>query len=202
MNFDAKASTWDQSNEKFVRAQQIANEIMQSIDLKHVSSVLDFGCGTGLLGFNFVNHVKKVTFADISKGMLEQVKIKAETNNIKNYQILDLGDTELIENYDLIISLLALHHVEDLARTLDKLISKLNQNGYFCLCDVDTEDGSFHYPAVVPHNGIDRNQIVEILEKRGIRIEQNVTVHKMLKTVNAQVKEYSIFMILGRRVSC
>ena len=99
----------------------------------------------------------------------------------------------------LIISLLALHHVEALEETLCRLSAQVCEKGYICLSDLDVEDGSFHYPDGAPHNGIDREAVIGVLRKSGIAIMCNKTVFTEEKIVNGERKTYPIFLIIGQK---
>ena len=56
---------------------------------------MDFGGGTGLLSLPLVKQAKSVTLVDISEKMLEQARLKAEQQAIKNIQFLE---QDLLEN--------------------------------------------------------------------------------------------------------
>ena len=197
--FDKKADQWDAYTARVKRAKHIYKSIAAEITIHTDDTVLDFGCGTGLLGFNFMNEVKSVTFADASVGMLEQVKKKAENLPTGKVKLLNAATEVIRETYTIIVSLLALHHVEPLDETLCNLSNQVAENGYICLSDLDIEDGSFHYPEVVPHNGIDREQVLKDLGTSSIRIICNKTVFIEERIVGGKKKTYPIFLIIGKR---
>ena len=80
--FDQKASDWDKNLERADRVKKIYNRIIEIADIDKDDTVLDFGCGTGSLGFNFIKDVKTVCFADASNGMLGEVERKAQEQKI------------------------------------------------------------------------------------------------------------------------
>jgi len=197
--FDKKAEQWDAYTARVKRAEHIYKSIAAEITIHTDDTVLDFGCGTGLLGFNFMNEVKSVTFADASVGMLEQVKKKAENLPAGKVKLLNAATEAIRETYTIIVSLLALHHVEPLDETLCNLSNHVAENGYICLSDLDVEDGSFHYPQIVPHNGIDREDVIRNVTKSGMRIICNKTVFIEERSVDGKKKTYPIFLIIGKR---
>jgi len=197
--FDKKADQWDAYTARVKRAEHIYKSIAAEITIHTDDTVLDFGCGTGLLGFNFMNEVKSVTFADASVGMLEQVKKKAENLPAGKVKLLNAATEAIRETYTIIVSLLALHHVEPLDETLCNLSNHVAENGYICLSDLDVEDGSFHYPQIVPHNGIDREDVIRNVTKSGMRIICNKTVFIEERRVDGKKKTYPIFLIIGKR---
>lgn len=195
--FDERAEKWDAHETSIKRAEKIYRKIAELIAVNDNDAVLDFGCGTGLLGFNFIGKAKTVTFADTSKGMLEQIIKKAERFQIRNYKTLNVTENAITEKFNIIVSLMAMHHIADTDKTVRALAGNLLQGGYICFSDLDVEDGSFHYPDVAPHNGIDRNIIIENLTAEGINIMYNETVHIDTKTVRGKVKEFPVFLIIG-----
>ena len=197
--FDKKAEQWDAYTARIKRAEHIYKSIAAEIAIHIDDTVLDFGCGTGLLGFNFMNEVKSVTFADASVGMLEQVKKKAENLPTGKVKLLNAATEVIRETYTIIVSLLALHHVEPLDETLCNLSNHVAENGYICLSDLDIEDGSFHYPQIVPHNGIDREDVIRNVTKSGMHIICNKTVFIEERIVGGKKKTYPIFLIIGKR---
>lgn len=197
--FDSKADEWDVPRSHILRTEKIYNSISAELRSVRFNSVLDFGCGTGLFGFHFTDRAEIVTFADTSVGMLEQVRKKASMLNSDKIKILDLTEHTVTEIYDTIVSLLALHHVEDVEETVCNLASHVAKGGYICLSDLDLEDGSFHYPHIAPHNGIDRDVIMETLCKSGMHIVCNKTVYVEQKIIDDIVKTYPIFLIIGQR---
>ena len=197
--FDSKAEQWDAHHARVFRAEKIYKDIIAEISVKPRDNVLDFGCGTGLLGCHFIDCVAEVTFADTSAGMLAQVLKKAATLRSGSVKTLDLTVHTVTEIYTIIVSLLALHHVEDVEKTVCDLASHVAEGGYFCLSDLDLEDGSFHYPDIAPHNGIDRTIIIDALRKSGMRMTCNKTVYTEQKVIDGVVKTYPIFLIIGKR---
>lgn len=197
--FDKKSENWDAKAERLQRAEKIYRRMAEQIEISSDSEVLDFGCGTGLLGFNFIKNVKSVTFADTSAGMLEQIVKKAASAGCANYKIINLSGEVLSGGYDAAVSLMALHHVENPAQTVKNLAEHLVKGGYICLSDLDTEDGSFHYPQVAPHNGIKRAAVLESLAASSVKIICNETVHTETKTVDGKLREYTVFLIIGKK---
>ena len=100
VDFDTKAEAWDAHTARVKRAEKIYDSIAAEISIHASDRVLDFGCGTGLLGFHFINAVTRVTFADTSAGMLEQVRKKAELLPKGKADTLNLtGATEYVQYY-------------------------------------------------------------------------------------------------------
>src|SRR5580765_4302893 len=69
--FDARAANWDDDPAKVERARAIADAIVREAPLSHSMEALEYGAGTGLVGFMLRSRLADVTLADLSEGMLE-----------------------------------------------------------------------------------------------------------------------------------
>ena len=106
----------------------------------------EYGCGTGLLSFNLQPHLKKITLADNSEGMLSVLKRKIRQNDLPNMlpiKIDLLEDAMPNENYDLIYTLMALHHIVETEKIIKQFHSLMKPGGYLCIADLEKEDGTY-----------------------------------------------------------
>ncbi|MGL1893668.1 MAG: class I SAM-dependent methyltransferase [Spirochaetaceae bacterium] len=199
--FDKESLTWDEKDYRVVRAKTIAKTIQSKVRLKTDYIGLDFGCGTGLLGLHFVEKSKEFTFLDISPGMIEQVKDKTTsqpTNKISTL-VLDITKNDLEDKYDFIVSLQALHHIENYQKVLDKLCKSLLPGGYLCISDLETEDGSFHPEEVVPHNGFDTQKIEQILTTYRLKKISISSPYINKNLVDGVEKEFPVFLAIFQK---
>ena len=94
-------------------------------------SVLDFGCGSGVMLPFLVQHSRQVTAMDIDLEPLERVKKHIPLSG--NVQILDakqVSPSQLpSKTFDLINALDVLEHVDDLPPTLAELLNLLKPGG-------------------------------------------------------------------------
>jgi len=170
--------------------------------------ILDYGCGTGLVSLFLLPHVRRVTGADSSPGMLQVLREKLTAAGIQNMRAVRLDlehDPVPSERYHLIVTCMTLHHIADTEKTLRALHELLLPGGVLCVADLDTEPGVFHTPEAavsVHHHGFDREQLKSRLEQIGFRPVQDVTAHTMLKLVEGrEEREFPIFLITGIRSS-
>jgi SAM-dependent methyltransferase len=100
-------------------------------DLKG-KSVLDLGCGFGEHCKMFVERgARQVVGIDISANMLEVAQTENADPKIE-YRHLPMEDLDVIdEGFDLVISSLALHYVEDFAGVVKNVYRLLNKGGLF-----------------------------------------------------------------------
>ena len=107
---------------------------------------MDFGGGTGLLALPLAKQAKSVTLVDISEKMLEQARLKAEQQDIKNIQFLeqDLLKNPLKQEFDLIVVCRVLHHMPDLDAALSLLHQHLREDGQLLIADFTKTETNNH----------------------------------------------------------
>lgn len=97
--------------------------------------VLDLGAGTGLFtAMLLARHPDaQIHLVDASEKMLEQARQRFDGNPAITYAVADMSDSELGGPWDLIISALAIHHLEDAAKKqlLGEIRSALSEGGLF-----------------------------------------------------------------------
>jgi len=197
-HFDRAAATWDLTDRRVVLAHAVAQAIAARVPLARTQSVLDFGCGTGLVTFELGPRVGSITGADTSPGMLQTLAEKSKALEIP-VQLLALdssGTGDLGGPYDLIVSSMTLHHVADVPALFRQFARHLRPGGRVALADLDEEDGSFHEPTVsIHHRGFPRDRIQSWLGEAGfqeIRLETAAVTRK-------QAKDYPVFLATARR---
>ena len=84
--FDNKAVSWDENPVRLALAGSIAAFVIETVRLDTTKTVLDYGCGTGLLSFLLSEKVKQIKAADTSSGMLDQIRNKLAQTKIHNIE--------------------------------------------------------------------------------------------------------------------
>jgi len=212
-DFDAKAATWDDDPDKLTRAREVALAIRAVVPVTPGTSALEYGCGTGLLGLALAPYLAHVTMADSSDGMLEVLRRKLAAGAAGNATALKLDlehDPLPPGRFDLVCSLLTLHHVHDLDRVLGQLRAALGEGGTLCVADLDAEDGSFHghsadahhgarhgHSAEV-HHGFDRAALSARLQAAGFTAPSFTTVHEIERGSGDAARRYGVFLAVAR----
>ena len=144
-DFNHKAETFDSPKNIFL-ANLVCQAVEAQIDFLSDKEILDFGGGTGLLALPLAKQAQSVTLVDISEKMLEQARLKAEQQDIKNIQILeqDLLANPLEQQFDLIVVSRVLHHMPNLDATLDMFHHHLRDNGQVLIADFVKTDINHH----------------------------------------------------------
>lgn len=168
-DFDTRAETWDDES-KVRRAEAVASGMRRAMPLRRSMTALEYGAGTGLLSFCLRDTLGWITLADTSAGMRAVAERKIAAANEKQMRVVDLDvmrDPIPEERYDLVFSMMTLHHVPDVARGLAAFHTLLKEGGYLCIADLDAEDGSFHGPGVDVHHGFERSTLGKALARAG-----------------------------------
>ncbi|MCY7083773.1 class I SAM-dependent methyltransferase [Streptococcus oralis] len=144
-DFNHKAETFDSPKNIFL-ANLVCQAVEKQLALLSDKEILDFGGGTGLLALPLAKQAKSVTLVDISEKMLEQARLKAEQQDIKNIQFLeqDLLVNPLEQQFDLIVVSRVLHHMPDLDATLAMFHHHLRENGQILIADFVKTDTNHH----------------------------------------------------------
>ena len=197
--FDIKAASWDTSNMNIDRAKRVADEILQVIPVSAEMSAMEFGAGTGLLSFLLRGHLKEITMIENSAGMLKVLGEKIIAEGAENMKVLD-HDLENDEyrgsKFDLIYTLMALHHVTDVGKIINTFSGMLNRGGHLAIADLYSEDGSFHGAGFTGHRGFDTESLSAILEKNGFTNISHREVYVIDKmTSDNSRKHFRVFLM-------
>ena len=144
-DFNHKAETFDSPKNIFL-ANLVCQAVEAQIDFLSDKEILDFGGGTGLLALPLAKQAQSVTLVDISEKMLEQARLKAKEQEIRNLQLLeqDLLVNPLEQQFDLIVVSRVLHHMPDLDATLAMFYHHLRENGQVLIADFVKTDTNHH----------------------------------------------------------
>ncbi|HPE71164.1 MAG: class I SAM-dependent methyltransferase [Candidatus Competibacteraceae bacterium] len=202
MDFDAKAQEWDNDPVKLERAAAVAAAIRNRVRLSPDLSALEYGCGTGLLSFALSRELGSITLADSSAGMLAVLREKIAASGADHLRPMRLDltvDPLPAERYDLIYTLMTLHHVSDVDRILRDFHALLRPDGALCIADLDREDGSFHGAGFDGHHGFEREALRDRLARAGFGEIQFDTCYMMRKSQGEGAREYPVFLAVARK---
>jgi tRNA (cmo5U34)-methyltransferase len=139
--FDDISKKYDEQRKKFIPcfddfyrvAVSVASASMENPD------ILDIGAGTGLLSAFLMERYPKASFTliDISEKMLEIAKDRFRGNSNVKYIVADYSKYHFVEKYDMVVSALSIHHLEDEEKKeiYKKSYSLLKQNGILINAD-------------------------------------------------------------------
>lgn len=195
--FRDKAADWDHRPVPAQISEGVVRAVRERVALDPDLTVMDFGAGTGLVGSKIAPFVRHVHAVDISEAMLAQLAAKEELRGKVTIHCRDILREPLEVRVDLVVSAMAMHHVQDTAGLLGALFAHLRPGGRLALADLDAEDGTFHPPDAVGvfHTGFDRGALGGLLEAAGfadVDFGTAVEVHK-------EARAYPVFLVTARR---
>ncbi len=156
----------------------ITEEIINHLDNTRDKRLLDFGCGTGLVGLNLINYFSEVILGDTSKSMLDIVDKKIKDGNIKRAKTLFLNlDNETISNFkiDYIIVSQVLLHIPDTKEILKSLYHLLNNNGRLLIIDFDKNN---NISSDKVHNGFIQENLNKLCLDIGFNKSKSSSFHE------------------------
>jgi SAM-dependent methyltransferase len=199
-SFDERAREWD-DEEHTATAVAVATAIRSVVPLSPTTKALEIGAGTGLLGLALVEDLGELVLSDPSAGMRDVAADKVRRRDLTNVRVetLDLlGDPAPAPGrFDLVVSLLMLHHVEDTAALLRATFDVLVPGGRIAMADLDEEDGTFHDPSAegIHHNGFRRGALAGLAGAAGF---ERVSVTAATE-IERHGRPYPLFLLTARK---
>ncbi len=195
--FTEKAKDWDVNEMVRALSSAVGSAILENVELNDRMHVMDFGAGTGLITSRVCPLVKRITAVDTSEAMLKKLTAKEEFNGKVDALCRDIADQPIDTRFDLIMSAMAMHHVEDTNNIVRRFAEHLKPAAKVALADLDKEDGSFHPEGAegVFHAGFDRHEFQAILEEHGFKDIHFVTAH----TIEKENGSYPVFLAIATK---
>ncbi len=219
-DFDSRAPTWDSDPMKVERAEKVAEAIRAALPLQPGMTALEVGCGTGLLSFALQSDFAHITLADTSDGMLDVLTAKIAESDAHNMTALKLDltnfpvpESNAISNnlkapfqrpafrFDVIYSLMTLHHIADTDFILRQFHALLKPGGWLAIADLDAEDGTFHTDGATDvHLGFERAALQKQVESAGFGDVKFSTPYIIRKKIGETEKSFPVFLLTARKI--
>jgi len=187
-----------------------------SIDTEN-PNILDIGAGTGLLSAFLMERYPDASFTliDLSEKMLDIAKSRFKGKSNVKYIVADYSKYSFVEKYDLVVSALSIHHLEDeeKKRIYKKSYSLLKKNGIFINADQVYGETPFienlnkniwrHY---IENSGLSEEEILAGYER--IKLDKESTLDQQMDwlkeagfcDVSCVYKFYHFAVMFGRKV--
>ncbi|MGG3890523.1 class I SAM-dependent methyltransferase [Metabacillus fastidiosus] len=179
-------------------------------------NILDIGAGTGLFS-SFIKEKypkAKITLIDISEKMLESAKNRFKDDPTIDYIIADYTDYKFEEKYDLVISSLSIHHLNDNDKQdlYHKIFSMLKEDGIFINADQVLGHTSFienlykdDWKNKIEASGLTAEEINAAFDRT--KLDKMATLAKQLhwlnesgfKDVDCLYKYFNFVILFGRK---
>lgn len=205
MNFDEKARNWDKDPDRAARAAAFAAEIKRISGNRQFSKALEFGSGTGNVSIQLQDCCNSITLADTSEGMIRVMKEKLadlKISAMNPFLITESNPLTGLGGFDLVFTLLTLHHVYDIDKVFSEFHKILKKDGLVFIGDLITEDGSFHFrdPEFDGHKGFEVSELGKLLKKNGIEPVSDSIFYTIKREHESKIKDYPLFILAGRNL--
>lgn len=135
-HYDAQWNAWNRESLEWMIAQS---------DHKPTDTLLDVATGAGFTALGFAPHVGSVVGVDVSAGMLEQARKRAEERDIANATFQEAPAEELPfadSTFDLVTCRVAAHHFLDVKKFAREAARVLKPGGRLLIADTTSPDNS------------------------------------------------------------
>ena len=202
-SFDERAATWESNPARAARSRVTAEAIAARVPLQATWSVVDVGSGTGLLSRALADRVARILLVDTSPGMTKEAaeRIAASGMSTLSAECLDItAQTPPGAPFDLAVSLLMLHHVQDVDGFLASVLSQLTPGGYIAFADLAAEDGSYHDDPgeEVHHHGFDPQHLAAAATSAGFVDVAVEKIYDVVKRRGDETRSYGLLLLTGR----
>lgn len=202
--FDSKAGLWDLNPVHLERSEAVAKQIIERIPLHSQMKALEFGAGTGLTSFMLKDHLKEIIMMDNSPEMVKIMNEKIASAGASNLKAVfhDLEkDNYNEEKFDLIITQMVIHHINNTENIISKFSHILNRGGFLVIADLYPEDGSFHGTGFSGHKGFDTEDLSLTIRNNGF---DNIS-HRKCFVINKQISEneikpFDVFLMIAGKL--
>jgi tRNA (cmo5U34)-methyltransferase len=217
--FDNVSKKYDEQRKKFIPCFDDFYRVsvsVASVDTEN-PKILDIGAGTGLLSAFLMERYPDASFTliDISEKMLDIAKDRFRGNSNVKYIVADYSKYHFVEKYDMIVSALSIHHLEDEEKKeiYKKSYSLLKQNGILINADQVYGETPFienlnkkiwrHY---IEDSGLPGEEILAGYER--IKLDKESTLDQQMNwlkeasfcDVSCIYKYYHFAVMFGRKV--
>ncbi len=198
--FNKIAQIWDANPRRLFMAEEIFNAIRAKIDLQPNMKVADIGTGTGLLLIQFLPYVEKIFGYDNAPEMLKVLAEKTQKAQVFNVETVLFNadnDSFLEKEFDLFVSSMAFHHIQDVENLFVKIYKATKQGRKIAIADLEKEDGTFHSEIddSIKHFGFEKEHFFAFIENAGFK---NIQVETIFST-QREGKSFPIFLATAEK---
>jgi tRNA (cmo5U34)-methyltransferase len=142
-HFEEEAEVFDELIRKLIPSyEDMINSLVLAIPFhgKEKIKVLDLGCGTGNISLKVKERFPgaHITCVDLAENMIEMARLKLSSYHDIEFERDDFRDLDFDEDYDVVVSSLALHHMqpEEQRSFYRRIMGFLKKGGVFYNADI------------------------------------------------------------------
>lgn len=217
--FDDISKKYDEQRKKFIPCFDDFYRLSVSVASvnRENPDILDIGAGTGLLSAFLMERYPEASFTliDISEKMLDVAKDRFRSNSNVKYVVADYSKYHFVEKYDMVMSALSIHHLEDEEKKeiYKKSYSLLKQNGILINADqvygetpfIETLNKKI-WRQYIEDSGLPEEEILAGYER--IKLDKEATLDQQMNwlkeagfcDVSCIYKFYHFAVMFGRKI--
>lgn len=201
--YNEAGQRWDSDVYRIYRTQKVARALAVGLAPTGTERALEIGAGTGVVTMILAPKLAHVTALDPMPGMLGMLREKLARRPQTPVEIIVGRAPEHIPDatYDLVYSVLTMHHVPDVPAMLRGIAPHVKSGGRIAIADLDVEDGSFHYEREgVLHHGFERKEFGTWLEAAGFADPAFSTAFTVRRADDNDFESvYPIFLVIAKK---
>jgi len=200
--FNSRARLWDSNPVHWERSEAIAKYILEMVPIKPEMRALEFGAGTGILGFLLSYSFSEITLMDNSEEMVKIMQEKVQNARQEHITpiLFDLEHYDYqTKKFDFICSQMVLHHISDIQKMFGQFYKTLDPGGYLAIADLYSENGSFHGKGFNGHNGFDVIKLQQELEKAGFTHIATKQCYIIKKEIEGALMDFPVFIMVAAK---
>ena len=220
MKFDHISMDYDRQRKQLIPCFKDFYSIAVSLiePISKSPTVLDIGAGTGLFSSFLLGKIPdaKITLIDISEKMLQVAKERFRGVSGLEYIVGDYTYYNSFQEYDIIISALSIHHLNDEQKyeLYKQCYSMLKTNGTFINADQVLGDTQYidyifkkHWKSGIENSGLSKEEISSAYER--IKLDKEAPLSQQLSwlrdigfsDVDCLYKYYHFAVMFGRKLA-
>lgn len=190
--FDRMAECYD-SERRIDESAIITDAIRARLVGTENKRLIDYGCGTGLIGLDLADCFEEVILVDSSPKMVKEAQKKIDKNDLSNARALRADfSTQVPKDLqaDYVILSLVLLHVEDFLGVLGALCNLVERGGHVIIVDFNENENVISDKV---HNGFDQDELRKLFECMGFSLISSKTFYHGRKMFMGQ--DASLFLM-------
>ena len=141
------SKSWDKIAPQFdqwMKKDDYPQELLSKIQVESGDTVLDIGCGNGVITIPLAQKASSVTAMDISMNMIELLQDNAANHNLSNIKFINEGIEDVkageIGYHDVVVASRSLNGIADIKPELEKINKIAQKYVYITLWGVDNRE--------------------------------------------------------------
>ena len=194
---------------------EVLEKIHGAVKPTKMMSILDLGCGPGIVTAALAPDVREVVAYDLTSEMLEKARQRCEKAGLKNVRF-ELGSAEQLpferESFDCVVTRLTIHHFLDPRRVMNEVTRVARPHGKVVVVDIvsseNEEESALHnaletlrdpsHARILP-----ASELQELLKGVGLRITSKIAWNKKrdydewIRITNAPERVKPLYIVMA-----